>query len=229
MLPEPTPAPMPRAMGWKMFRLETKPASSEIKIAPISVPVMYSASTPRPSGESMPKRSPMMARPGSRPMEKVAPIASRLMPSISATGMPSATQPIRLPSSCSTRPQPTCASCGSDPPTSKPSLAINKNSAQDSTAAAKFWLYSPSCSGPGRRLRSRPSTRPISSAQIMGSNTTLPTPRAIGSGPSHSDNAAIPSASANTCTTLLIFNAALAGCTSVRIKLPCARRRLPTH
>ena len=198
-------------------------------MAPIRVPVMYSASTPRPSGESMPKRSPMMARPGSRPMENVAPIASRLIPSSSATGMPRATQPTRLPNSCNTSPQPTSASLGSEPPTSRPSLAMNRNSAQDSTAAARFWLYRLSCSGPGMRLRSRPSTRPMSSAQIMGSSTTLPTPSAMGSGPSHSDNAAITSASANTCTTLPTFNAALAGCTSVRINFPCARRPLPTR
>ena len=36
----------------------------------------------------------------------------------------------------------------------------------------------------------------------MGSNTTLPTPSSMGSGPSHSDKAAITSANANTCMTL---------------------------
>jgi hypothetical protein len=71
----------------------------------------------------------------------------------------------------------------------------------------------------GMRLRSRPSTRPMSSAQIMGSSTTLPTPSAMGSGPSHSDKAAITSASAKICTTLPTFIAALAGCISVLINV----------
>ena len=53
MLPEPTPAPMASERGSKMFRLVMKPASST-NSAPITVPVMYSAITPRPSGEFMP-------------------------------------------------------------------------------------------------------------------------------------------------------------------------------
>lgn len=54
MLPEPTPAPMASERGSKMFRLVMKPAISATNSAPITVPVMYSAITPRPSGEFMP-------------------------------------------------------------------------------------------------------------------------------------------------------------------------------
>jgi hypothetical protein len=55
---------MASALGWKILRLATKPASSPINTAPITVPVMYSASTPRPSGEFMPYFSPMIAKLG---------------------------------------------------------------------------------------------------------------------------------------------------------------------
>ncbi len=54
MLPEPTPAPMASARGLKTFRLAMRPAKTAMKTAPKIVPVRYSASTPRPSGESMP-------------------------------------------------------------------------------------------------------------------------------------------------------------------------------
>ena len=86
-------------------------------------------------------------------------------------------------------------------------------------AAARCWLCKLSLSGAGMRLRSRPSTRPISSAQIMGSSTTLPTPSAMDSGPSHSDKAAITSASAKTCSTLRISSPCLPGRISVLIDI----------
>ena len=52
-LPDPIPAPMARACGWKMPRLVTMEEEAT-KTAPKTVPVMYSASTPCPSGLDMP-------------------------------------------------------------------------------------------------------------------------------------------------------------------------------
>lgn len=97
--------------------------------APKIVPVMYSAKTPRPSGEFMPYFSPMIARLGSRPTEKVAPIASRRMPSSSATGRPKMAVPKKWPNSWNISAQPEAITFGSDAPTSKPSLATSSSKA----------------------------------------------------------------------------------------------------
>ena len=54
MLPEPMPAPIASERGSKMPSDITTLASSETNTAPSTVPVMYSASTPRPSADCMP-------------------------------------------------------------------------------------------------------------------------------------------------------------------------------
>ncbi|MNI77257.1 hypothetical protein D3C77_604670 [compost metagenome] len=71
----------------------------------------------------------MMARLGSRPTEKVAPMASRLMPSNSASGRPMAMVPKKWPNSWNTSAQPASRTCGSAPPTIRPSLARNGSKA----------------------------------------------------------------------------------------------------
>ncbi len=127
-LPEPTPAPMASERGSKMFRLVMKPARIAMKSAPSTVPVMYSASTPRPSGDAMPYFSPMITRLPSRPTEKVAPTASRLMPSNSASGRPSASVPSAWPNSWNTSAQPACFTIGSAAPTVRPIFTMNSSS-----------------------------------------------------------------------------------------------------
>ncbi|MCY1540048.1 hypothetical protein D9M68_756620 [compost metagenome] len=71
----------------------------------------------------------MMARLGSRPTEKVAPMASRLIPNSNASGRPMTMVPKKCPNSWNTRAQPASRTCGRAPPTIRPSLARNGNSA----------------------------------------------------------------------------------------------------
>ena len=47
MEPEPTPAPMARASGSKIFQLATNEVSKVMKMAPNRVPKTYMARTPR--------------------------------------------------------------------------------------------------------------------------------------------------------------------------------------
>ena len=53
-LPEPTPAPIASERGSNIPSACTALASTVMKIAPSTVPVMYSPSTPRPSGDCRP-------------------------------------------------------------------------------------------------------------------------------------------------------------------------------
>ena len=69
MLAEPMPAPIARACGWNQPSCATTPASTDTQRAPKTVPQMYMPMTPRPSGESIPNFSPMMATLASRSIE----------------------------------------------------------------------------------------------------------------------------------------------------------------
>lgn len=175
-LPEPTPAPMASERGSKMCRLAMKPASTAMNTAPSTVPVMYSASTPRPSGEAMPYFSLMMAMLPSRPTENVEPTASRLMPSSRASGRPSASVPNAWPNSWKNSAQPACRTMGRAAPTVSESLTTNSISAALSRAPARLCRLVPMRSAPGRRRCATPQTAAISSAHSMGISTTCPGP-----------------------------------------------------
>ncbi|MNX62360.1 hypothetical protein D3C86_933190 [compost metagenome] len=175
-LPEPTPAPMASERGSKMCRLAMKPASTAMKSAPSTVPVMYSASTPRPSGEAMPYFSPMITRLPSRPTEKVAPTASRLMPSSSASGRPSARVPSAWPNSWNSSAQPACFTCGSAAPTVRPSFTTNSSRPALSRPPASDCCAVATRTTPGTRRCAMPQAAAMSSAHSIGSSTTLPGP-----------------------------------------------------
>ena len=86
MEPEPTPAPMARASGSKIFQLATSEVSSVMNTAPNRVPNTYMASTPRYWSESGPYFSETMANDGSRSSENVAPTVALPMRSSTASG-----------------------------------------------------------------------------------------------------------------------------------------------
>lgn len=65
----PMPAPMASECGWKMLSCAMMPARIDTQSAPKTVPQTYMPMTPRPSGESRPKRSAMIATFASRSIE----------------------------------------------------------------------------------------------------------------------------------------------------------------
>lgn len=195
-LPEPTPAPMASERGSKTCRLAMKPASTAMNSAPSTVPVMYSASTPRPSGEAMPYFSPMITRLPSRPTEKVAPTASRLMPSSSASGRPSARVPSAWPNSWNSSAQPACLTCGSAAPTVRPSFTTNSSRPALSRPPAKDCSAVATRATPGTRRCAMPQTAAISSAHSIGSSATLPGPTLNCTGPTSSAAATMASVTA---------------------------------
>ena len=86
MEPDPTPAPMARASGSKIFQLATSEVRSVMNTAPNSVPKTYMASTPRYWSESGPYFSETMANDGSRSRENVAPTVALPIRSRTARG-----------------------------------------------------------------------------------------------------------------------------------------------
>ena len=119
----------------------------------------------------------MIARLGSRPTEKVAPMASRLMPSSKASGSPTTMVPTKWPSSWKASAQPAAASLGSELPTIRPSLAMNSSNAGCRIAAALNCKLRSSAMAGGQRSRVAPKAAPSNSAQTIGSSTTLAKPR----------------------------------------------------
>ena len=85
ILPLPIPDAIASAYGWRPVYKASDPNNPK-KIVPKTVPIIYVPSTPVPSGEFIPYRSPMTPRVGSLQILTEAPIASRLRPRIRARG-----------------------------------------------------------------------------------------------------------------------------------------------
>ena len=114
--------------------------------------------------------SEIMARLGSRAIEKVAPIASRLKPSMSAKGIPRSTVP-RLPNSCNMSAGPDLIIRGKVGPMFVPYLAINSRTDTVIKLSAVF------ISSMSVILRNfGPVRSPSKRAYNMGSSTTVPGP-----------------------------------------------------
>ncbi len=174
MEPDPTPAPMARARGSKIFQLATSEVSSVMNTAPKRVPKTYMASTPRYWSESGPYFSETMAKDGSRSRENVAPTVALPIRSRTARGRASAMVPSRWPTSCSSRAGPALSRLGRLGPMLNASRATRSSTATPTRAAAtrcrsrprglNFWMET-------RRPRMRP--------QTMGKMTIAPIPRSI--------------------------------------------------
>ena len=94
-----------------------------MNIVPITVPIMKIANTPLDSGELNPNLSTTTATLGSRPMEFVIPIASRLNPNINAIG--SIKIVAKCPNSCKISEGPILNISDIDCPLETASFAIN--------------------------------------------------------------------------------------------------------
>ena len=136
MDPDPTPAPIARASGSKIFQLATSEVSSVMNTAPKRVPKTYMASTPRYWSESGPYFSETMAKDGSRSRENVAPTVALPIRSRTARGRASAMVPSRWPTSCSSSAGPALIRLGRLGPMLNASLATRSSTATPTRAAA---------------------------------------------------------------------------------------------
>ena len=135
----------------------------------------------------------MMTRLFSRPIEKVAPTASRLSPSSSASGRPSTRVPKACPSSWKHSAQPAWRSCGNAWPAISPSLTMNNSRALSSRRVAYCCGEASMRSQAGNRRAWLPRLTAASRAISIGSSATRARPRSSQSGPIHSAAATLAS------------------------------------
>ena len=138
-------------------------------------------SAPRPSGESAPYFSAMIAKFGSRSMENVAPIASRFMPMSNAIGSPRTIVPIMCPTSWKARDNPASKISGNDGPNIVPSFDTNNIKEIPRIVAALFICFSFKIFSFGKLT-----IPPITSTYNIGKSAIVPTPTLNCTAPIHS-------------------------------------------